>query len=201
MFTDRARQFLDRHGWPLARDESGGEVDEFDDEWSTYCVVAKGDRHVASARLRPASCGSMLARHFPQFPLVELDRLNESTEITRFCASPSLTTEDRIIAVSDLLLGICRYCQMSGLHSFFGVVFPAVSRVFRLAGWPGNQLAEAQLPGGRGLLQEWHANEVVSWAIQEVRGRREDRLQMSKVARSHMDPSRDDFCLQPRRVA
>jgi acyl homoserine lactone synthase len=180
MFLDRARQFVARHRWPLSLDGSGCEVDEFDDEWTTYCVVVEGERHLASARLRPASKGSMVERHFSQFTLSDVERLRTGSEVTRFCTSVTLTAEDRIQAVSDLLLGLCRHCQSSRIPSFFGVVFPAASRVFKLAGWEGLELAKARLNGGVAIMKEWHATELASWEIQEARARREDRLRVAR---------------------
>src|SRR5688500_4677095 len=103
MLVDRGRQFVDRHKWLLIRDAAGREIDEFDDAATSYCIVEEGFRHRASARLRPASRGSMTEAHFPALWRDAGERLRESVEITRFCVAPGMAPEDRSAAVSDLL--------------------------------------------------------------------------------------------------
>lgn len=173
MFTDRARQFVGRHDWPLALDEAGLEIDEFDNAATTYCIVEKEGRHQASLRLRPAQAGSMVARHFSQMWQKSGSRLEHGTEVTRFCAAPTLSADERLVAVSDLLLGLCRHCQQAAISSFFGVIFPSVARVIRQCGWAGEVLDEMRDGRGTLLLAEWRASNLVAWDIQECREMRE----------------------------
>lgn len=173
MFTDRARQFIARHKWPLAVQATGFEVDEFDDGRTTYCIVEDGDRHQASLRLRPADAGSMVERHFSQMWRGSADRLRGGVEVTRFCASPALSPDERLMAVSDLLLGLCRHCQRTGVETFFGVVFPSAARVIRQSGWTPTVIGRMDDPTGVLLLCEWSASEMVAWNIQECREQRE----------------------------
>jgi N-acyl-L-homoserine lactone synthetase len=171
MLLDRTQQFVVRHQWPLHLDAGGLEVDEYDDDAATYCVVSDGGRHLASVRLRRASAGCMVERHFPalwQPPLAD------EMEITRFCASPSLSPDERLAAVSDLLLGLCRHCQREGIASFFGIIFPAVARTLRQAGWPAEVLGRNQGAEGTLLLARWTPSEMVAWVIQERREFREE---------------------------
>jgi N-acyl-L-homoserine lactone synthetase len=174
MLVDRAEQFVTRHGWPLRLDASGLEIDEYDNALTTYCIVAEAGRHVASLRLRPAAAGSMVERHFPRLWQGSMARLGGGVEITRFCAAPALSPDERLTAVSDLLLGLCRHCQRTGIGSVFGVVFPAVSRVIKQAGWPGAIVNETRDAGGRLMLAEWTPSELVAWSIQERREFREE---------------------------
>ena len=95
-------------------------------------------------------------------------------EITRFCAAPGLGPHERLTAVSELLLGLCRHCQRAGIASIFGVVFPAVARVIRQAGWTGTVLNEMRGAEGSLLLVQWTPGELVAWAIQERRELREE---------------------------
>ena len=171
MLVDRAEQFVARHRWPLRLDASGLEIDEYDDALTTYCGVAETGRHVASLRLRPAAAGSMVERHFPALWLAGL---RDGVEITRFCAAPALSPDARLTAVSDLLLGLCRHCQYEGIGSVFGVVFPAVARVIKQAGWTGTVLNETQDAAGRLLLAQWTPSDLVAWNIQERRELREE---------------------------
>jgi N-acyl-L-homoserine lactone synthetase len=171
MLVDRGQQFVGRHRWPLRLDSAGLEVDEYDDVDATYCVVAEGCRHLASARLRPAARGCMVEQYFPGLWRPEL---RASVEITRFCCSPALTPDERLTAVSELLLGLCRQCQREGIESFFGIVFPAVARMLQQAGWPAKLLRQAQGDKGILLLAQWTPSEMVAWHIQERRELREE---------------------------
>ena len=87
----------------------------------------------------------MVERYFPNLWRPDL---GDSVEITRFCASPRLTPDERLTAVSDLLLGLCRHCQRERIETFFGIVFPAMARALQQAGWPAELLAQKQ--GGYG---------------------------------------------------
>lgn len=175
MLRDRAGQFVERHKWPLKLDWAGREIDQYDDGFATYCIVAQGDRHLASVRLRPGRAGSMTEHAFPELGsgATGLD-LQGGTEITRFCSAPGLSADQRLTAVSDLLLGLCRHCQRSGIASIFGVVFPAVNRVIRQAGWNGEVLSEARQGGATLLLCSWTPSDLVAWSIQEKREFREE---------------------------
>ncbi len=173
MFADRAEQFVWRHKWPLKVSAAGFEIDDFDDAFTTYCVTAEEGRHEASLRLRPADAGSMVERHFPALWTRAADRLCGGTEVTRFCAAPTLTPDQRLAAVSDLLLGLCRHCQRTGTTTFFGVVFPSVLRVIRQSGWAPVVIDRMADPSGTLLLCEWTASERVAWNIQECREARE----------------------------
>jgi N-acyl-L-homoserine lactone synthetase len=174
MFIDRARQFVERHRWQLRVDGAGLEVDDYDDHLATYCVVEDDDRHLASVRLRPAAYGCMVERSFPELARGREAKLRAGVEITRFCAAPGLDPDDRLTAVSDLLLGLCRHCQRTGIDGVFGVVFPSVARVIRQAGWSGTVLNRKQEREDALLLVHWAPSELVAWIIQERRELREE---------------------------
>jgi N-acyl-L-homoserine lactone synthetase len=173
MLSHRAGQFVRRHGWPLQLDVEGLEIDEYDDEQATYCLVEEEAKHLASVRLRPAKKGCMVQDHFPDL-WRDARKLRRGIEITRFCAAPGLAPDDRLTAVSELLLGLCRYCQRTAIHSFFGVVFPSAARVIRQAGWTGTVVNEMRAAEGSLLLMQWTPSEMVAWTIQERRELREE---------------------------
>ncbi|MBP7241420.1 acyl-homoserine-lactone synthase [Amaricoccus sp.] len=173
MFAHRASQFVGRHGWPLRLDAQGLEIDEYDDGGATYCMVEEEGRHRASVRLRPAATGCMVEDHFPGLWL-RGGSLRQEVEISRFCAAPGLAPDERLTAVSDLLLGLCRHCQRNDIGSIFGVVFPSVARVIRQAGWAGKVLNEVRGADESLMLVQWTPSERVAWAIQERRELREE---------------------------
>lgn len=185
MFANRAQQFVGRHRWPLRIDGDGLELDEYDDDLATYCVVEEEGRHFASVRLRPGAAGSMVEHHFPELGQGRTAELRNAVEITRFCAAPGLVADDRLTAVSDLLLGLCRHCQRAGIVRLFGVVFPQIVRVIRQAGWSGTILSRMQEGETALLLVEWVPGDLVGWCIQERRELREElwehRRQMAEL--------------------
>ena len=164
MLSDRTQQFVSRHNWTLELDDFGLEVDEYDNESTDYCIVAEGTTHRASLRLREARADSMVEKYFPALWAAHL---SAAVEITRFCAAPDLPPHQRTTAVSDLLLGMCRHCQRTNVGSLFGVVFPAVARVIKQAGWPGEILSQQRTAEGLLLLARWVPSDLVAWSIQE----------------------------------
>lgn len=189
MFRDRGEQFMERHKWPLTRDNYGLEMDQYDDGNSVYCVVEENGHHLASLRVRPAGAGSMVEDHFPALRNAEgvAERLEGSAEITRFCAAPGLPADARLNAVSDLLLGLCRYCQQQGIDRIYGVVFPPVARVIRNAGWDSEILVQSRDERGRLCLAEWQVSGLVAWNIQERREYREEILHRHQQRQSAPD--------------
>jgi N-acyl-L-homoserine lactone synthetase len=179
MLADRTQQFVIRHRWPLQLDDCGLETDEYDTSLTTYCLVAESGVHRSSVRLRKASQGSMVERYFPS---LWQPKLRSSVEVTRFCAAPLLSHDDRAQAISELLLGMCRYCQRMKFDSLFGVVFPAVVRVVEQAGWPGVCLDQMHSAGGLLLLVRWTPSDLVAWSIQErFEAREETRIRRSEA--------------------
>lgn len=172
MLRDRAHQFVTRHHWRLCVDAKGFELDEYDDDATTYCMVENNGRHAASLRLRAEEDGSMVEAHFPELWNESGEHLKNTAEVTRFCASPSLAGECRDAAISDLLLGLCRYCIREDIPSFFGVVFPSVARVLASLGWRPEIRSKAKHDGLTLFLCEWRASEFVAWDIQEALERR-----------------------------
>lgn len=167
MLEHRATQFVDRLKWPLSKTDEGFEIDAYDRPGSLYCVVERNGRHAGSLRLRAPGDGIMTEDVFEPLWLQGAPRLQGAIEVTRFCVAPHLAPDERTLVVADLLLGLCRYCLQNGIEKVFGVVFPAVARVIRNAGWQGESLAVQVSDVGRLVLMEWHASEFVAWDIQE----------------------------------
>jgi len=176
MLRDRGRQFVTRHRWTLELDESGLERDAFDDGLTQYCIWMKDGRHAASLRLRRAKYGSMAEVHFPALWRREL---SSAVEITRLCASPYLAAEDQSRAVSDLLIGLCRYCQRYDINSLFGIVFPSALRAIRRSGWAADVLESHETSDGPLLLAQWKPSELVAWNIEERTAKREENRSRS----------------------
>lgn len=122
----------------------------------------------------------MIEDHFPS---LWRNELRTGVEITRFCAAPGLCPSDRLTAVSDLLLGLCRHAQAIGLDNLFGIVFPSTARVIRQAGWDGAVLCRVCCDAGELLLVRWLPSELVAWEIQARREFREELLMQHTLPR------------------
>jgi acyl homoserine lactone synthase len=167
MFRDRAAQFVSRHKWGLRVDERGFEVDEFDDVDTRYFISASDDYHLASLRLRPQAAGTMVETHFPDLWEAASDRMVGCHEVTRFCASDALDSSQRIDAIAELLLGLCRHCMHEGIERFHAIVYPSVARLLKMIGWPPEVLAKSRRDGRVVYLCEWVPSEAVCWDIQD----------------------------------
>lgn len=184
VYGDRARQFVDRHRWPLTLDSDGFEIDDFDCVGTTYCLVRQNDTHLASLRLRHPVDGSMVQRAFAPIWDRHGTALAKGLEVTRLCTARQLPECERRIATVELLLGLCRFGVGSGQTSLFGLVYAAVARTIARAGWESTVLDRFDHEGRTILLAHWECSPLVDWALQE----RSDRLctvteQRAKVSR------------------
>lgn len=176
MYRHRGKQFVQRHGWPLSLNADGHEVDAYDTEGTTYCVVSSADVHLASARLRPASRSSMLEDHFPNLWRDNATRVFDMLEVTRLCSSPSLGFIERQIATHELLSGICNYLIRVKRRSIFGIVYPSVASRIAKNGWNYSLLDTAHIEEREVYLCQWLADSDTSWEIQERLSDVESRL-------------------------
>ena len=174
MLRDRASQFIDRHGWPLEKDECGYEIDQFDDDAAIYCTISERQKHEASVRLRPVAADSMTEMYFGDLWREAGGDFSSSMEITRLCSSPDLPFRRRRDAMSDLMLGACRFAMKRQMFSIIGVVYAPVARLLVKTGCPTETLASEKTPEGELVLARWTPDECAIWEIQERRARRED---------------------------
>lgn len=172
LLRDRAEQFVHRHGWPLAVSQEGFEIDEFDAPGTEYCVVSEDHRHVASVRLRCATGGSMAERHFPELWSATGRDLRRLHEVSRLCIAPRAAPVARDMALAELLIGLCRHCLRRDVPHFFGIIFPAVARSLRRAGWPPEIIGEHTRRGELLLLGIWEPSSRVDWNLQASLERR-----------------------------
>lgn len=179
-FTDRTRQFVDRHGWELQLDAEGLEIDQFDGEGTTYCVVHDRGRHMGSLRLRSPAQGSMAQAAFGAIWDRHADTLDSALEVTRLCTARDLPEADRRLAFVELLIGLCQYGRRTGTGELFGVVYPGVARAIARVGWQSEILESFETDGRKTLLARWTCSAAAHWALQE---RSDALLERAQAAR------------------
>ena len=132
LFSDRGRQFVDRHKWDLCVSPGGLELDEYDTDDSHYIAVCEAAKHLGSCRVRHCGDGTMLLDHFRSvFPnaagFLKMQR-GRVFELTRFCRSPDMSVEQSARMLGVLAEELDQFRDRKNLVGFVAVVFPAVAR-------------------------------------------------------------------------
>ncbi len=152
IFQDRNRQFVDRLNWSLTVTPDGMELDEYDDDQSTYLVVAEGMRHLGSCRVRPVRASTMLVDHFlPVFPDAEgflRQQRGRVWELTRFCRAPDIAVDRSRRMLDRLAHALDTFRDRHRLTGFVAVVFPEVARFLDSIGVRYLTVARSEM-GGR----------------------------------------------------
>jgi N-acyl-L-homoserine lactone synthetase len=167
MHLARSQQFCDRHKWAVTTTPEGFEIDQFDAPGTRYLVTSDHGGHAASLRLRTARDGNMVEQAFPDLWAPHVHDLRDLPEVTRLCATPGLGGARRRLAVSRLLLGLCRHCRTDGHPTIFGLIFPTVARTLTRAGWAPEIIASQAHGNQTLLLARWTATAAVDWTLQE----------------------------------
>ena len=138
VFSDRCRQFVDRHAWNLCVTSDGHEIDEYDGDGSHYIVVDDDGKHLTSCRLRPCNDRTMLLDHFSEvFPQAEPFLRRQSGvlyELTRFLRAPDLSIRQGSLALIEFAQALDRFRDENEAVGFVAVVYPGVSRFLRQNG-------------------------------------------------------------------
>lgn len=132
VFSDRGQQFVQRLKWDLCVTPKGYEVDEYDDDHSTYLAVHRRERHIGSCRVRPTRRRTMLTDHFlTSFPdagrFLDMQK-GRVYELTRFCRCPDISVQDSKIMLGHLANLLDDFRDRKNLTGFMAVVFPHVAR-------------------------------------------------------------------------
>ncbi len=132
VFVDRGRQFVDRMKWDLCVTPQGYEIDEYDDDDSTYLMVHRFGRHMGSCRVRPTTSNTMITDHFLQYFPDACDFLRMQKrriyELTRFCRAQDISVEESKVMLKHLAVLLDGYRDRNRLTGFVAVVFPKVAR-------------------------------------------------------------------------
>lgn len=128
MFAARKSVFVDLLKWDVPVIDGVFEVDQFDDAFAQYLVLADSNgRHLGSARLLPTTRPHILDSLYPNLCENAPPRAPDIFEITRFCLDRSLSARERrgvrdtlVRALADhaLTVGITHYTAIAGLGWF-----------------------------------------------------------------------------------
>ena len=122
MFEDRKSVFVDLLQWDLPVLDGRFELDEYDDEYATYLIVADdfGD-HLGSARLLPTTRRHILGDLFAQLCAAPPPAGSQVFEITRFCLSRRQTAAERRRTRNRLVSALAAYALETHIRTYTGV--------------------------------------------------------------------------------
>src|SRR3546814_16877834 len=96
MFASRKSLFVDLLKWDLPVLEGRYEIDQFDDEYARYLILAdRGDGHLGSARLLPTMRPHILDSLYAGLCAAARPRRTSVVENTRFCPERHTSAVER----------------------------------------------------------------------------------------------------------
>lgn len=151
MFRDRAAQFRDRMGWPVAVGADGGERDAYDALDPLYVVATGPDGgHAGSLRFLPTTGRTMLAEHFGHLPGAMITG-PAVWECTRFCLAPAAGPD----VSRRLLLAAAEVGLAAGLSHALAVFDVPMCRLYSRFGWEPEVLGQAGTGAAAIRLGRW----------------------------------------------
>ncbi|MEZ5778705.1 MAG: acyl-homoserine-lactone synthase [Paracoccaceae bacterium] len=158
MFSDRARQFRHRLGWPVDVDDRGWEQDEYDALNPLYVIWQLTDgRHGGSMRFLPTQGRTMVNEHFSTLCGGARIAHPKVWECTRFCVAgdaPALTSAALMLGAAQLGVGF-------GLARAVGVFDARMVRIYRHLGWEPAVLGSTGQGAGAVSLGLWEFSEEI----------------------------------------
>ena len=132
MFRDRAAQFVGRLNWPLAVDQRGREIDQYDRLRPSYVICTDDEgRHQGSLRLLPTMGRTMMGENFPGLAPDDFRRPGVM-ECTRYCIAPGAPAH----VSAALFLGVLELGLDPGWSGSDGVFDARMMRVYQRLGTP-----------------------------------------------------------------
>lgn len=136
MFEDRKSVFVDLLKWNVPILQERFELDQFDNEFATYVIVADGaGDHLGSARLLPTTRDHILDTLFPELCAGSPPKGPDILEITRFCLSRRQCARERLRTRNRLVSGLAAYALQRGIGMFTGVAEIAWLQQILAFGW------------------------------------------------------------------
>ena len=150
MFEDRKSIFVDLLKWDVPVVEDRFEVDQFDDDFATYIIIADetGD-HLGSARLLPTNRPHILGDLFACLCASSPPTGSQIFEITRFCLSRRQNTARRLQTRNQLVSALVWHALEAGIQTYTGVAEVSWLQQILAFGWNCWPLgAPARFDGG-----------------------------------------------------
>jgi acyl-homoserine lactone synthase len=122
MYEARKRVFVDLLKWDVPVLADRYELDNFDDEYAQYLILADTDGgHLASARLLPTVRPHLLDSLFPSLCEQGAPRGSDVFEISRFCLDRRLRAPERRQARNLLIAALVDHALAAGVTGYTGV--------------------------------------------------------------------------------
>lgn len=122
MFHARKQVFVDLLKWDVPILAGRYEVDQFDDPYANYIVLAdENGEHLASTRLLRTDRPHILDSLFPQLCEGAPPTGPDVREITRFCLDRRLNARDRRRLRNRLVTTLTEYALANGITTYTGV--------------------------------------------------------------------------------
>src|SRR3546814_703285 len=122
MFAARKSVFVDLLKWDVPVLEGRYEIDQFDDEYARYLILAdRGDGHLGSARLLPTMRPHILDSLYAGLCADAPPRGTSVFEITRFCLDRHLSTVERRAVRDTLVCALVDHALAHGIASYTAI--------------------------------------------------------------------------------
>lgn len=122
MFAARKSVFVDLLKWDVPVLDGRYEVDQFDDVYATYLVLAEPDgRHLGSARLLPTTRPHILDSFYADLCEDAPPRDADIFEITRFCLDRRLTAHERRQVRDTLVSALVDHALATGISAYSAI--------------------------------------------------------------------------------
>lgn len=150
MFAARKRVFVDLLKWDVPVLAGEYEVDQFDDAYARYLVLADQDgAHLGSARLLPTIRPHILDSLYPDLCEQSAPRAPDIFEITRFCLDRSLSARDRRAVRDTLVVALAEHAVAHGIAGYTAIAEMGWLQQILSFGWRCRPLGIPQMYGGK----------------------------------------------------
>lgn len=150
MFADRKRLFVDLFGWDVPVIDGQYEIDQFDNEYTVYVIVADPvGGHEASIRLFPSTQPHMLDTLFPHICPLGVPAGDATWETTRLCLPQRHGAARRRELRNALFSAVVDFALVRGIERLTGVIPDPFRKEVLAMGWQAEPLGPAvRMPGG-----------------------------------------------------
>lgn len=136
MFAARKKVFVDLLKWDVPVLDGRFEVDQFDDEYANYLILADSEgTHLGSARILPTTRPHILGDLFPELCERRSPRDPGTCEITRFCLDRELAAHERREVRDQLVLALVDHALANGISRYVAIAEMGWYRQILGFGW------------------------------------------------------------------
>lgn len=136
MFAARKSVFVDLLGWDVPVLEGRYEIDQFDDAYARYLILADHEGgHLGSARLLPTTRPHILDSFYESLCEGDVPRGPTIFEVTRFCLDRRLRARDRQTVRDALVAALAGHALDHGIESYTAIAAMGWYQQILAFGW------------------------------------------------------------------